>query len=182
VLDSGCLDVFNAAPIAVNGSYRGSCTTPNTLRFSVHQLVPTPMDPATGIPQYYAIDVGGAASRTMLLNPVVQPLLNGTQRSGTLYDVFLDYESCFFADSVPPTVDRQRVCELLLAPRTTGASTTGAAKIDFPLGNLSYGVFVNRNSFVTHVRLRSDNLDTFQVVYGTTGGGFQPGKRVFCSR
>jgi hypothetical protein len=175
VLDHECLDVFNAPPIAVNGSFRGSCPTFNTLRFSIHQLAPTARDLTTGMPQYSVIDLGGVASRTLLLNPVVKPFVNGTQRNGTMNDVFLDYESCFFAASVPASVDRQRVCELLLAPRTTGPSTAGSAKIDFPLCNVSYGVFVNRNSFVTYIRLRSDNLDTFQIVYGTTGGGHQAG-------
>ncbi len=177
VLTSSCLDSLNAPPITVSGMHRGSCTTPNRLSFAIHKLAASPLDATTGIPAYQAIDIGGGASRTLLVNPVIEPFPNGTHRQGTLHDVFLDYERCFFANSVPTAVDRQRVCELLLASRTTGPSTTGAAKIDFALGNVSYGVFVSRRSLVSYIALRSDNLESFHVVYGTTGGGYQHGTK-----
>jgi hypothetical protein len=175
VLDPNCLDLFDRPPILVGGtSSRGSCQTPNTIRTARFTLPAASLN-AMGLPPFTSL-VLGIASRTMVIQPLLQPQPDGSARNGSLNDVFLDYETCFFHSSVPSTVNRRLVCEVLLAPRTSSPTTSGSPKIDFPLNDVSYGVSVNRKTFVNRVRFRSSNLDTFQIVYGTTGGGFLAGK------
>jgi hypothetical protein len=177
VLDSNCLDLFNRPPMAVRGVARGSCETPNTIRTFSYPL-PAASVNAMGLPPFATLVLGSIASRTVVVQPLLRPLSDGTARNGSLNDVFLDYETCFFATSVPSSVNRHLVCEVLLAPRTTAPTTSGSPMIDFPLNNVSYGVSFNRKTFVNRVRLRSSNLDTFQIVYGTTGDGFLTGNQI----
>ncbi len=223
VVTANCLDSQNAKPIPSglgDGFHRGSCVPANTFISSKHSLVQTPVS-RTGVPDWQEIDLDVYASREVLIRPLVAPTANGTKALGTLIDLFIDYEACYFNPAVstvscvlctvycvlcivycalctpkdaihslppqrtqftstaltvlhkqvvPSTVDQEWACELLLAPRTSAASTIGASMLEFPLGNVSYGVLVNRKTFVRSVRLRSDNLNMFHVFFYTTGG------------
>jgi hypothetical protein len=183
VVNPNCLDSQNARPIPsgqADGLFRGSCVEANTFVSSEHDLVQTSVS-ATGVPDWQEIDLIVYPTRVMLVRPLIAPFSNGTERNGTISDMFLDYEWCYFNPAVVPTsVDREWACELLLAPRTSVATTIGTAMLDFPLKAISYGVQVNRKIFVNSIQFRSDNLDRFWVFIGSTGGGNSTGRDRHC--